>query len=174
MRIRIIACSVALALCLTPQIQASFDSGSISWEYQADKREAHPPNIDLVLTLPRNISDAMLCALYVNNLPSRNRGKVEVNIVVRNPSTGGQGSFRVRDDVQGNVAAPRCIQLPVAMSAGDVVTFEYKMTEFRRLKAKRGDAFTVTGNVFKNEQQATAALLEMIAAQKRKLNGKSD
>ncbi|MEZ5332612.1 MAG: hypothetical protein R2991_11290 [Thermoanaerobaculia bacterium] len=148
-----------LALLLPTLAAAVFSEGSAQWVFTADRpRQNHPAHLDLVAVVPTDMPQAVVCAVYSNNLPKANKGVVET-VIAFDRVGGTQGSFRRRTDVRNHRAMPPCVNLSQGLTRGDIVSFSFDMSRFQKLKKKRNDTFTAFGAVYPDQASAQAALL---------------
>lgn len=158
--------TILVAVLAAPQPSSAIDfvEGAASWSYaqRSTKKGKHPIEASLVIEAPRAIPGAFLCGMYVNNVPASNRGRVELRIRVVRPNGTG-GSDLTRTKVQNNVASPPCWQLAQGLGKGDVVTFDFTMTKFKKLKRPRGDRFEIFATVTPDADSALRALESRLA-----------
>lgn len=156
---RPILATALLALLLPALAAAAFSEGSAQWIFNAERpRQKHPVHLDLVAVVPTDMPQAVVCAIYSNNLPKANKGVVET-VIAFDRVGGTQGSFRHRTGVHNHRAMPPCVNLSQGLTRGDVVTFSFDMNRFQKLKKKRHDTFTAFGAVYPDQASAQAALL---------------
>jgi hypothetical protein len=154
--------AAAVALAWPAALAAGYDEGEASWHFTTTAKRKHPPNLELTIRAPEDMPEALLCALYANNLPKVNRGIVEFNFVVRR-ADGSQGNFRERVHVANNLATPACVELAIGLRRNDTVVVEVAMSHFGKVKPARGDRFEVHGGAFADEATAQAAMTRWLA-----------
>jgi hypothetical protein len=146
------------ALTLPALVSAGFIEGSSQWTYLAERpRQSHPAQVELFAVVAADMPEAVLCAVYTNNLPNGNRGRVETVITVERAG-GNQGSFRELTPVRNNRAMPPCVNLSQGLGRGDLVSFRFDMSRFQRLKRNRQDTFTAFGAIYPDAASALTAL----------------
>jgi len=155
--------AVLAVLTLPVPTAAGYTEGSAQWRFRADRpRQAHPARVELFAAVPADMPTAVLCAVYTNDLPNGNRGRVETVITV-DRAGGTQGSFRRQTPVRNHRAMPPCVNLSQGLTRGDLVSFRFEMSRFQKLKRKRQDTFTAFGAIFADQAGAQGALLQRLA-----------